>query len=176
MAEPAPQQTVPAAAAAAAAPRIDSRAGFSAAVRWGLERAHARAARRIVCVDPDFDDWPLDDPALIETLARFVSLPQRQLVLLATRFDQVPRRHPRFVQWRRHWSHAVVAFSPTEELDAALPTLLLDDGPLVVRLIDRNHWRGRASEDAREARLLRDEIDVVLQRSGPAFAVTELGL
>jgi hypothetical protein len=47
---------------------------------------------------------------------------------------------------------------------------------VLVRLIDAVHWRGRADRDVQAARLMRDELDAVLQRSEPAFPATELGL
>jgi hypothetical protein len=61
-------------------------------------------------------------------------------------------------------------------MSAAVPTLLHDDGPVLVRLIDPTHWRGRAALDAREARLVRDEVDALLQRSERSFAANPLGL
>jgi hypothetical protein len=163
-------------AAGAAIPVIDSRAGFEAALRWGFEQAAARGARRIVCVDRDFVLWPLEDPALLDGLATWLRRPQRELVLLASTFDEVPRRLPRFTAWRRTWAHAVPGWQAPPDLDTALPTLLLDDSAVMVRLIDALHWRGRASLDAQAARPYRDEIDAVLQRCEPAFPATRLGL
>lgn len=158
------------------APRIDSRAAFAAALLWGCAQACARDARRIVCVAPDFADWPLGDAALLERLTAWLQRPQRQLVLLAAGYDELARCHPRFVAWRRAWAHAAPAWQAPDDLCATLPTLLLDDGPLLVRLVERMHWRGHALLDARESRPYRDEIDAVLQRSTPAFAITTLGL
>lgn len=161
---------------AAEPPVIDSSAAFVAALHWGFARAIERGARRIVAVDADFASWPLDDPALLEPLAAWLRRPQRELVLLARTFDEVPRRHPRFVAWRQLRAHAVPGWQVPDDLDVPLPTLLLDDGPLLVRLIDPVRWRGRASLDAQAARLQRDEIDALLQRSEPAFPATHLGL
>lgn len=158
------------------APVIDSHAAFGAAVRWGFEQAIAREARRIVCIDPDFADWPLDDATLLERLVPWLRQPQRQLVLLAARLDELPRHHPRFVGWRRDWVHAVPAWQAPDELQPSLPTLLLVDDALVVRVIDRSHWRGRILLDARECRPYRDEVDALLQRSTPGLPMTELGL
>jgi len=158
------------------APVIDSRAGFVAALRWGFAQAFARDARRIVCVDPDFADWPLGEPALLESMSQWLRRPQRQWLLLGAGFDEVPRRHPRFVSWRRSWSHAVFAWQAPEDSCASLPTLLLDDGPLLVHLVDRVHWRGRVGLDARESRPYRDETDAVLQRSTQTLPATQLGL
>lgn len=157
-------------------PVIDTRAAWQAALRWGLEIAIQRGARRITCVDATFETWPLDDPVLLQGLTAWLRLPQRRLVLLARHFDEVPRRFPRFTSWRRDFAHALEAWQAGEELAAALPSLLLDDGPLSVQLIDETHWRGRAALDTRSAILLRERIDVILQRSAPAFAVNTLGL
>lgn len=157
-------------------PAIDSRSTFAAALRWGFEAAFARDARRIVCVDRDFADWPLDDPALLHAITQWLKRPLRRWVLLAQQYDEAARRHPRFVRWRADWAHAIDALSPPAEDRVELPTLLVDDGPVVVQLHDRVHWRGRAALDARDARAWRDELDAVLQRSTPDFPVNRLGL
>jgi len=161
-----------------AAPVIDSRAGFTAAIGWGFARAvrEGSRTRRIVCVDRDFADWPLDAPDLLGSLTAWLKAPQRQLVLLAASFDEVPRRHPRFNSWRRHFTHAVFPFAAPEDMAAVLPTLLFDDEGTLVRLIDNVHWRGRASSDARTSLPWREQIDAVLQRSEATFPVQSLGL
>ncbi len=163
-------------AADEAPPDIASRAGFRVALRWGIEHAITRGARRITWVGPDFAAWPLDDAALLDALAGWLRRPDRQLVLLASTFDDMPRRHPRFVAWRRPWAHVVHGWQAPEDLGGELPTLLHDDGALLVKLIDPVHWRGRATLDARAARLARDEVDAVLQRSERSFAANPLGL
>jgi len=109
-------------------------------------------------------------------MAGWMREPLRRLVLLANTYDAVERVHPRFVAWRALRSHAVEPWSPPEDLGVELPALLLDDDAVVVRLLDPVRWRGRAEVDARSARLLRDDIDALLQRSEPAFAVNRLGL
>jgi hypothetical protein len=157
-------------------PPITSKAEFGAAVLWALQASVAANARRVVWVDPDFADWPLDVPALHDTLSAWLRLPGRRLVLLASDYGGVPRLHPRFVAWRRLWSHAVEAWTPADGAAVELPTLVLDDGAISVQVIDTQRWRGRAEVDPRAARLWRDEIDAVLQRSESAFPVSTLGL
>ena len=156
-------------------PLMTSRAEFVAAVHWGVQAAAERGARRLCFVDPNFADWPLESPALLELLTTWLRLPQRQVVLLAETFEEVVRFKPRFVVWRRSWAHAIQAWSP-HDLPANLPTVLVDDGPVCVVLADRLHWRGRAAADARDAQRQREQIDAVLQRSEPAFPVNNLGL
>lgn len=157
-------------------PAIESRADFAAALNWAFDHSIARQARRIVCVDPLFADWPLDAPALHEKLTAWLRLPQRRLVLLAQDFETLARCHPRFVAWRVAWSHAIEARRPQEDEAVELPTLFVDDADLSLHLVERRHWRGRVELDAGRARLWRDRIDVVLQRSAAAFAPDRLGL
>lgn len=162
------------------APHIDSRASFVAALRWGFDTAFEQGARRIVCADADWADWPVwDDPGLLRPLAAWLRRPQRRLVLLAHRYDQLERRCPRFNTWRADWMHAIEAWQPPEDLTPELSTVLVSEGgenAVSVQLIDAQHWRGRAELDARRARLWCEELDVVLQRSERTWAVRPLGL
>ena len=157
-------------------PSIDSREAFSAALRWGFDRAIVNGARCITCSDPTFEAWPLNDVALLQQLTNWLRLPQRRLVLLAASYDTVPRQLPRFTAWRRDWAHAIQALQPQAEISADVPSLLIDDRHVSVHLIDPLHWRGRASEEAGVRMLWQEKIDAVLQRSEAAFAVTTLGL
>lgn len=157
-------------------PVIDTRAGFAAALRWGFERAIDGGARCITCVDPQFAEWPLDDVALLSRLAGYLRQPQRRLLLLASDFEAVTRRHPRFDAWRADWAHAIESFAPPDEDRLELPTLLVDDRTTVVELFDAVHWRGRAAADAHLARAAREAADALLQRSTPAYPVKRLGL
>ncbi len=157
-------------------PRIDSREAFADGIRWGVAAAIADGTRSITCVDPSFELWPLDEGALLEPLTAWLSLPQRRLILLAASYEEVPRRQARFTAWRRDWAHAIQALQCPEEFAAELPTLMIDDRRTCVHLIDPVQGRGRAERDPRARLLLQEKVDVVLQRSEPAFAVTTLGL
>jgi len=157
-------------------PSITSRGEFAAAVRWAAQQAQQRSARQLWWVDTDFADWPLSDPALLADLTRWLRQPMRRLVLLAASYEQMPRRHARFVAWRRGWVHAVEAFVPPAELAASLPCVWVDDGALSLQVIERMRWRGRCGVDARAASRWREEIAVVLQRSEPDFSANQLGL
>ena len=161
-----------------APPPIDSRQAFAQALHWGFARAMRgeSRSRRILCIDRDFSLWPLDTTALLDQLTAWLRGGQRQLVLLAAHYDEVPRRHPRFVAWRRHFTHGVFPHVAPEDMAAVLPTLLLDDAGTMVRLIDAVHWRGRASTDEAAALPWREQIDALVQRSEAAFPAQALGL
>ena len=155
---------------------LRSRADFHAALRWSLGHAIASRSRRLTWMDPDFAIWPLGDAALLQDLTTWLKLPQRRLVLIAQRFDAVPRLHPRFVTWRRDWSHAIEAWAPSDGIDVRMPTLAIDDDRLCLRVFDSTHWRGRLSFDEHAVRQWRDEIDALLQRCEAAFPVHHVGL
>lgn len=155
---------------------IDSRASFAAAVQWAVSLADARGARTLLMVDPDFAAWPLDEQVLLDVLAHWLARPMRRLVLLADSFDAVEARHARFAAWRAMRAHAVDTRVPAEGERIELPTLLLDDGPVILHLVDAVHWRGRAAHDAAQARAWRDRLDACVQRSAPAWPVRPLGL
>lgn len=157
-------------------PRIDSLESFTEGLRWGLNAAIADGTRTLFCVSPSFEFWPLDEVPVLQALTDWLRLPQRRLVMLAASYDEVPRRQPRFTGWRRDWVHAMQTLQCPQEFAAELPTLLIDDRRTCVHLIDPVHGRGRAERDARSRLLWQERIDVVLQRSAPAFAVTTLGL
>lgn len=155
---------------------ITTPAEFADAVQESFEAALARETRTLLWVDPDFVRWPLDRPGLIEGLGAWLRRPGRRLTLLGGRFDRLERAHPRFSQWRVHWMHAIDAREPSDLPGEDLPTLLLDDGPTVLQLWDRELPRGRAGQDAAAAATARDRIDAPLQRSIPAWASKPLGL
>ncbi|MDP1534231.1 MAG: hypothetical protein Q8N44_06355 [Rubrivivax sp.] len=155
---------------------ITSRAEFAAALMATLQASAARQARRMLWVDRDFSDWPLDDPALLQALEAWLRLPQRCLLLVADDFGAVARQHPRFIGWRRPWVHAVPAWCVAEAARSTLPSLALDDGPTCLHLHDKAVWRGEFGADAQAARRWRDEVDAALQHSTPALAANVLGL
>lgn len=163
-----------------APPALPTLAGpedFAPAVRWAVATAIADGARTITAVDMAFgENWPWDDAALLRSLTGWLKLPQRRLVLLAADYAEVPRLHPRFVQWRRDWAHAIAPFVAPEELAAQLPTALFDDRRVSVARLDPVQGRGRASLEPRTRLHWFDKTDALLQRSSPGFPVSTLGL
>jgi hypothetical protein len=155
---------------------IQTHAEFRAAVLATVQAAMDRSARSMLWVDPDFTRWPLDDPGLIRALTGWLRQPQRQLRLLASDYEALARRHARFSQWRTPWVHAMDARSPDDLPPADLPTLILDDGPTVLILWERDPPKGRAGVDAVAARAARDQIDARWQRAAPAWPSRPLGL
>ena len=154
---------------------IDSRAGFAAAVRDALTRARDAGAREVLLCDPTFDDWPLDELAVVETLGAWAG-PSRKLFVLAHDFDHLARAAPRFAEWRRLWSHVVQCRSNAELAAEQVPSVLLVPDVVCIRLHDRSRLRGTLSERAADLTSCRERIDAFLQRSSEAFPATTLGL
>lgn len=153
---------------------LAGRADFAAAVQLAMAHAADTGERALFFVDADFSGWPLNDTALLDALTRWAH-PQRRLTLLAHHFDEMPRKHPRFVAWRRTWSH-LISCRAAPEVDASeVPTLLLA-GARSLQVIEKTHWRGRWLVDESEQRTWAEVVDAILQRSEEAFPATNLGL
>ena len=104
---------------------FDTRDGFVAAVHQAMALAAARQARRMIWVDADFADWPIDDAGLVQALGDWLRLPQRRLQLLAVDPEALRRRCPRFMSLYRLWSHAIEVFAPAADDVPGWPCLLL---------------------------------------------------
>lgn len=153
---------------------IDGRSDFADAVRVAVSQAADERARAMVFVDPDFDAWPLEDPRVLSALTIWARLPQRQLLMVAGRFDALLRSSPRFTAWRRTWAH-VVECRATDVESSQIPTLLLA-GAHSLYLADRLQWRGHWLADDSEISSWREVVDVLTQRSEPDFGANTLGL
>ncbi|HET9976283.1 MAG TPA: hypothetical protein VFQ20_02520 [Burkholderiaceae bacterium] len=153
---------------------IDGRSEFTHAVRDCLRQAVRRRARAIFLVDADFLGWPLDDPDVLAALDAWVRLPKRRMLIVAGRFDALPRVFPRFARWRVTWAHAVECRA-TDVETSQIPTLLLADAASL-QLADRARWRGHLLADDREVADWREVVDVLVQRSEPDFGASTLGL
>jgi hypothetical protein len=155
---------------------------FTGLPAWqeALHRAMALAANqrvdKLYFSDADFAAWPLGEVAFVEHLTQWVGA-QRRLTMLARHYDAMPRRHARFVQWRRTWSHLVDArVWEEEQLADSLPSLLLAPGVICVQLLDHEQLRGRSSNDAADLARACGGLDVFLQRAGAGFPASTLGL
>jgi hypothetical protein len=154
---------------------ISTRGEFHAALRLAFTEAAAAGSRELWLCDNDFADWPLGERAVIEQLGHWAAS-SRRMTLVAHNFDEVARRHARWVEWRRQWSH-IVSCRTNRELEAGeMPTVLIASGTLSVRLADPLRHRGRLSRDKADEIRCREAIDAVLQRSEEAFPATTTGL
>lgn len=157
------------------------REAFVAAIREGLLLADQQGSRELCWLDADFVHWPLSEPAVLDLLTAWAR-PHRRLHILAPQFDALQQRHPRFVQWRRTWSHVITAGAFEMDLlrGSDLAGLMLASGAACVRLFDAEHWRGAISAPSAGGQgdelLSRQWFDAIEQRSVESFAASTLGL
>lgn len=154
---------------------ITTHAEFQAALHSAFADVARLGTRELYLCDENFADWPLGERAVVEQLTQWAAS-NRRLTLLARSFDEVARRHARWVEWRRTWSHIVSCRNNTELASGEFPTILLAVGTVSVRLIDNVHQRGRLSHEKADEIRCREQIDAVLQRSDEAFPATTTGL
>lgn len=162
------------AAPALPAGRFEGRVAFQQLVRDALACAARDGWREIILCDADFEDWPLGERAVAESLQAW-SASGRHCTLLARNWDAVVRRHARFVTWRRTWSHIIEArgCSSADPLD--LPSAIWSPGWVMQRL-DRDRSNGYSGSEPERRLLLRQGLQEWLQRSSPAFPASTLGL
>ncbi|MDR0275025.1 MAG: hypothetical protein LBI48_06750 [Burkholderiaceae bacterium] len=154
--------------------RFEGREAFREAVRGALRAAAQEGWREIILSDADFADWPLGEPAVIESLEAWAS-PGRCLLMLAVRYDEVERAHPRFVPWRRAWSHLVECRACGDADPQELPSAVWSPRWMLHRM-DPLYSRGVAGADVLRQAALRELLENWLAESQPAFPVTTLGL
>ena len=160
---------------AATARIINSRAEFQAALREALAEAATAGSRELWLSDLDYADWPLGEREVVASFERWAAS-SRRITLVANHFDTLARLHPRWVTWRRQWSHIVSCRTNTEIEASDIPCVLIALGTATVRLSDPTHQRGRFARDRGEELRCKELIDAVLQRSEEAFPATSTGL
>lgn len=154
--------------------RFDGRQEFRQWLRDALLVAARDGWHDLVFSDADFVDWPLGERAVVEALNAWAG-PGRRLLVLARSYDEVVRRHARFVQWRVRFDHLVACHRCRDAEAQALPSLLA--GPQWwLHRIDVPHCRGLAGTEAGRLRQLRQRLDEGLQRAVPGLPASVLGL
>jgi hypothetical protein len=154
--------------------RFEGREDFRGLLRAALACAAREDWREIVLSDADFEDWPLGERAVAESLQAW-SRTGRRMVLLARSYDGVLRQHARFVQWRRQWSHIVTALAcpGADRLD--LPSALWSPAWVLERR-DPERSNGYCGSEPERRVQVRETLDAWLQKATPAFPATTLGL
>jgi hypothetical protein len=159
---------------ALASGRFTGRAAFQELVRDALACAAREGWPEIILCDADFHDWPLGERAVIESLQQW-SATGRRVTLLARRYDEVVRRHARFVTWRQRWSHIVEARACPSADPLELPSAIWSPGWVMQRL-DPERCNGISGREAERRLLLRENLQEWLAKSSVSFASSTLGL
>ena len=164
----------PAAAPDEAQP-IDGREAFGRSLLTALDDCAQAGTPQLWLCDPDFAAWPLGQPAVVQALTAWVNS-RRRLTLIAADYSGFAARFPRWVAWRRQWSHAVQCLAVHEDVAVKVPALLLAPGLVAVRLHDRERCRGHVYRSPTDLVRCQEPIDALSQRADESFPVTTLGL
>ncbi len=154
--------------------RFQGRVAFQQVVRDALACAAREGWREIVVSDPTFEDWPLGEREVCTSLQTWAR-PGRQFTMLAASYDQVVRRHARFVAWRTTWSHLIDCRACRSADPHDLPSALVS--PVwSLRRLDLEHSSGICGADSQQRLALQQTQQEWLRKSSPAFPSTTLGL
>jgi len=150
------------------------RVAFEQLVRDALEAAAREGWRELILSDASFEDWPLGERAVAQSLADW-SQSGRKCILLARRWDDVVRRHARFVTWRRTWSHIIDARGCPAADPQELPSAIWTPAWVLERR-DVAHCHGYTGAEPQRRLALRENLAEWLSKSTPAFPAVTLGL
>ena len=154
--------------------RFTGRSDFTELIRQSFLAAAAQGWREIIVCDADFEDWPLGERAVVQALNDW-SMTGRKFTMLAKNYDEVVRRHARFVTWRRTWAHIVECRANASTAADDMPSALLGPGWGFERL-DIQRCTGIAGPEVARRVALRERINERLLKSSPSFPATTLGL
>ncbi len=144
-------------------------------LRAGLLAAATQHWPELLLSDAHFRDWPLGEREVVDALHAWMRAGAQRLTMLATSYDDVPRQHARFVEWRRQWSHRIECRVCREADPQQLPSAIWSPSWMLQRL-DSLHHNGLCGDDPARRRLLREQIDGWLGRSSAGFPAYTLGL
>jgi hypothetical protein len=147
---------------------------FSNLVRLALAAAAERGWRELILSDQDFHDWPLGERAVGESLNGWARS-GRRLTLVAASYDEVHRRHARFVSWRQTWSHLIECRVAGKVHAGGVPSALWSPA-WVFHRIDPVHMSGFAGSEVARRVALHERLAELVLKSSPGFPATTLGL
>ncbi len=122
-----------------------------------------------------FEDWPLDEPAVVEALAAWaLTRPRSCMRMLARGYADLCSRAPRFVRWRMDFGHVLECRELPAEVLAPPEGLWLRERALVA-LPAQNQRRARMLDPARRLATLQD-FDQAWELGQAGFVPEILGL
>ena len=154
--------------------QFSGREAFAQCVRDALACAAAEGWRELILSDASFEDWPLHERAVIESLHAWARA-GRHLTLLATGYDEVIRKHARFVVWRRTWGHLLDCRLCSTVAPADFPSAIWSPSWFLQRL-DPVRSSGVCGDDRERRVALRELLNERIRNSSPGFPASTLGL
>ena len=150
------------------------RVAFAQLVRDALATAAREGWHELVLCDATFEDWPLRERAVAESLHAWAKS-GRKFTVLAPTYEGVLRNQPRFVEWRKTWSHIVECRRCRAADPLDFPSAIWSPAWVMQRLDLARSTGFCGPEPGRRVRL-RELLDEKIRGSSPGFAATTLGL
>lgn len=154
--------------------RLLGREAFVQTVRDALACAVVEGWKEIILSDATFEDWPLHERSVVESLQAW-SKTGRRLRLLATRFDAVQRQHARFVRWRQTWDHIIECRVCRSADPLDFPSAIWSPS-WVMHRIDPVNSVLVCGNDPQRRLLMREALQEWERNSAPSFPASTLGL
>lgn len=154
--------------------RFSGAAEFADLIRLALKAAAAQGWSEIILSDASFEDWPLGERVVAQALNDW-SKSGRKFTMLAKNYDEIARRHARFVNWRRTWSHLIDCRRNTTISADDFPSVLWSPGWVFQRL-DLARSVGMSGSEAARRVVLKERLDECLRQSSASFPATTLGI
>ena len=154
--------------------RFTGRSAFQQLVRDALAAAAREGWHELILSDPTFEDWPLGERAVDESLHAWAKS-GRRIVIMAKHYDEVLRRHARFVTWRRTWAHLVEGRGCRSADPLDFPSAIWS--PVwAMRRLDLENSVGVSGNEPDRRLQLRETLDEWLHKCSPGFPASTLGL
>lgn len=154
--------------------RFEGREDFRQLVRDALACAALEGWQEIAISDASFEEWPLGERVVEESLQAW-SKSGRRFFILARNYDELIRRHARFVRWRGTWSHIVTAVACPSAAELEIPSAILSPAWALERR-DIANSIGYCGSEPRRRVLLRELLNEWTRKSSPGFPSSTIGL
>jgi hypothetical protein len=155
--------------------RFSGREAFQQLVRDAIATAARDGWKEILISDANFHDWPLGERGVVEALQDWAH-GSRRFTMLACNYDDVIRRHARFVRWRGTWDHIIHCRRSPAADPLDIPSALWSPQWVMQRLDPVRSVCVTGSEPDRRV-LLRETLNEwVRSKSTPGFPASTLGL
>lgn len=154
--------------------RFAGREAFQQLVRDALACAARDGWHDIILSDATFEEWPLRERAVVDSLQAW-SKTGRRLTLLATRFDGIERNQPRFAAWRKTWSHIIECRQCRQADPLDFPSAIWSRSWVMQRM-NLALCAGASGAQADRRVQLRETLDERIRNSSPGFPASTLGL
>lgn len=154
--------------------RFEGRLAFTELIRQALATAAHEGWRELILCDANFEDWPLGERAVVQSLQTW-SKSGRRMTMLATNFDNIVRHQPRLVMWRKTWTHIIECRRCRDEDPLDFPSAIWSRSWVMQRL-SRPLSAGVSGPEPDRRIYLRELLDARIRASKEGFPASVLGL